>query len=121
MGAPGEAAFDIVIDCGALELGAYELELRYDPARVRLLEVGWPGAGAFPAFPQADARSFASGATAILGLLGPGAGPRGPVAIARVRLRFLVPLPPSPPLAIDLRALYTPTGEAIEGAVRLQE
>jgi hypothetical protein len=100
------------VDAGSRPIGAYELEFRYDPAKVAVRSVRQAPDGGFPAAPMSDPSTWRSGATPILGFV-VGPAPSGRVDVAVVELEGLQEGEST--LSVSVRALYGPDGKPIPG------
>jgi hypothetical protein len=104
---------DIYLDCGDRALGAYTLEIRFDPS---IIKVGEVLPGGFPGAPMVHPASYSSGVTRIVGLH-TGSLARGRVHVARIR--FLPVRQGSTALSVSVLGLYGTNGRPIPGAAVL--
>ncbi len=95
---------DLIVDTGALPLGAYAVRVTFDPAVLSLTAVAGGGEPAFSSAPGFDPASFATGATIVAAYQAASLdGPRGALRVAR--LSFLVNGAPGSVTTIGLEAL----------------
>jgi hypothetical protein len=104
---------DIFLDPGAEVLGAYTIELRYDPAAVEVYQILPAGPQGFPGAPMSDPETYKSGVTRILGLHTSGALRQGKVPVARVTFRPRRQGTSS--VSTSILGLYNAEGKAIPG------
>ena len=108
---------DIFLDCGQSRLGAYHVQLHYDPAVVRVARIEAPGESIITAAPMSKPETYLSGATGVIGLFPGGTGPKGRVAVARVRFE------PSGPgksrLSVSIKSIYDADSKSITGVAIL--
>jgi hypothetical protein len=108
---------DIWLDCGPEKLGAYHVEIHYDPGIVAIERVESPSASSFSGSPLAKEESFKSGLTRIIGLAPGGASERGRIVIARVR--FAPVAPGTSRLSVSIKSMYNPDSKALAGIASL--
>ena len=113
--APGHV--DIFLDCGQSRLGAYHVQLHYDPAVVRVARIETPGGSIITAAPMSKPETYLSGATGVIGLFPGGTGPKGRIAVARVCFE------PSGPgksrLSVSIKSIYDADSKSITGVAIL--
>lgn len=110
---------DIWLDCGTNQLGAYSLEVRYDPSIVTVSGIAaLPDAPAgFASQPMSKRETYRSGATGIIGLFPGGTGPSGRVPLARI---FFAPVAEGRSvLSVSIKSIYDVDSKLITGVTVL--
>ena len=111
-------AVDVWIDAGALPLAAYQVEVRYDAARVKVVGVEGGDRGAFNAAPYHDPAGKAGGRIVVASFTTEDArAPAGRVRVARLHLR--VEGGGDPEVTIRLVTAAQAGGERIQPEVAL--
>lgn len=108
---------DIYLDCGQSRLGAFHIEIHYDPAVVAISEIESAPEGAFSCSPIAKRETFSSGQTGIIGLIPGGRGPGGRVAIARVHFKGVSRGKSG--VSVSIKSLYDSESSRITGVAIL--
>jgi hypothetical protein len=108
---------DVWIENAKGKLGAYHLEVHYDRAVVAIENITHVEGSRFAAPPIADAKTFSSGLTGIVGLQPGGGGPFGPVLVARVRFRPVAP--GTSRVSVSIKSLYDPDSKPVTGTIKL--
>lgn len=108
---------DIAIDCGTDKLGAYHIDITYNPAVVAISEILSPGESTFSGMPMVKRQAFRTGWTRVIGLHPGQDAPSGRVPIARVR--FEPRGVGKSHLNVTVRSLYNPDSKPVSGSAVL--
>lgn len=109
---------EVWLDCGNHRLGAYTIELNYDPAVVVITEIKTAvDPSAFPGAPMANPATFKSGKTVILGLY---TGDDIPVnRIKLAVLRFAPVATGLSPLTVSIKSAYDIDGNPFPATISI--
>ncbi len=108
---------DVWIDCAESRLGAYHIELHYNPEVVAVSDIERAPEAGFAGTPMAKPESYRSGSTRIIGLAPGGTARTGRIAIARVH--FVPVAPGKSKLSVSIRSLYDPDSKPVTGVAIL--
>lgn len=106
------AAYDVVIDSGAAELAAWQLDVRDASGRARLVGVEGGDARAFAEPPRHDPRALAGGRVVIAAFTTSAGAPSGRARVAR--LHYAIDGAAEPELIVRVAAAATSDGTPIE-------
>lgn len=115
LAAPGYV--DISIDCGENRLGAYHIELHYNPEVVAVSDIERAPEAGFAGTPMAKPESYRSGSTRIIGLAPGGTVKTGRIVIARVHFASLAQGVSK--LSVSIKSLYNPDSKPVTGVAIL--
>ncbi|MBI4834672.1 MAG: hypothetical protein HY811_07645 [Planctomycetes bacterium] len=111
-GENAELNADIWIDCGENKLGAYTLEVIYNPIIVEVSEITTSGENAFPGMPMSNPSTFKSGKTVIIGMYTGHDVPDGRLKIAHIK--FAPVSKGTSPLKVMLQSIYDTAGNLFD-------
>ena len=110
-------AVDIWLDCDTNKLGAYTVELNYDPKIISVSDIKTAGTDGFPGAPMANPATYMSGKTVIIGMYTGKDLPDKKVKIARVTFKPL--LSGTSPLAVSIQNAYDTEGQPLPASAIL--
>ncbi|TET32726.1 MAG: hypothetical protein E3J72_18980 [Planctomycetota bacterium] len=108
---------DVWIENAKGKLGAYHLEVHYNRAVVAVEKIIHVEGSRFAGPPIADAKTFSSGLTGIVGLQPGSGGLFGPVLVARVCFRPVAP--GTSRVSVSIKSLYDPDSKPVTGTIKL--
>ena len=109
---------EVWLDCGNHRLGAYTIELNYDPAVVAIAEIKTAvDPSAFPGAPMANPATFKSGKTVILGLYTGDDIPVNKIKLAV--LRFAPAAIGLSPLTVSIKSAYDTDGNPFSATISI--
>ncbi|MHC4660082.1 MAG: cohesin domain-containing protein [Planctomycetota bacterium] len=100
-------------------LGAYHLEVHYNPEVVQIDSITSAQGGGFNVSPVSSKVTYSSGLTGIVGILPGSEGPPGKVLIARVTFRHVAS--GTSRVSVSIKSLYNPESKPINGAVSISK
>jgi len=117
---PAFRAVDVWLDAGGERLSAYQVELRYDRARMKLVSLEGGDDAAFVAPPYYDPAGLAGGRIVIAALTADDDVPRGRIRVARLHV-MVEDGGAVPPVESTLVTAARPGGDRIAPEIELRE
>jgi hypothetical protein len=115
--APSQYA-EVWLEPGAADLGAYHVELQYDPAVIVVEAIETAPAKALAVSPISKPQTFVTGRTGIVGIAPGGAKVEGRVMVARVKFRPVAGGASS--LGVTVRSIKDSAGNDITGTAGIE-
>ena len=113
------SAFDVYLDCGGEHLAAYQFEVTYDPAKIKIVGIEGGAPEAFKKAPYYDSKGMTGGRMIIAAFsTDEKTAPAGRFRAARLHLQVTGEAPPE--LIARLVTAARPGGERIEAEIKIE-
>ena len=112
-------AVDIWLDCETNKLGAYTVELNYDPRIISVSDIKTASDGGFPGAPMANPATYATGKTVIIGMYTGNDLPDKKIKIAHITFKPLIS--GTSPLAVSIQNTYDTDGKPLPASAILSQ